>query len=344
MTVHCFTSFTYSYLSRARILILTLRAAHPDWTIYALIVDDPPDTLKDISVLDDFDVVVTLEQLNIDDLQSWLFKHDIVEACTAVKGRMMEYLLEQGAEKVIYFDPDIAIFHPLDAVVSRLDTHSIILTPHQTEPNETEIAIQDNEITSLKYGVFNLGFVAVRNDETGRSFATWWRKQLYRACYDDTPQGLFTDQKYCDLVPALFDNLWVERDPGYNVASWNLSRRRLEFDDLGAMRVNGSTLKFYHFTKIGSAGDAMTERYALNLEVLEVWHWYKRMVMRCNVPGIPKGYWQYGTFRNGKMIPKAARELYRSRRDLMNHFKQPFDVAENSYFDWLRREAPGIFA
>jgi len=40
---------------------------------------------------------------------------------------------------------------------------------------------------------------------------------------------------------------------------------------------NGQALKFYHFTKIGGIGDAMTERYAQDgTEVFEIVNWYKR--------------------------------------------------------------------
>ena len=78
-----------------------------------------------------------------------------------------------GADKVIYLDPDIAVFHGLTGIEARLDTASIVLTPHQLGPNDTPLAIADNEMTSLKYGTYNLGFVAVRNDANGLGFAQW---------------------------------------------------------------------------------------------------------------------------------------------------------------------------
>ena len=40
--VRCFTSFTFSYLARATVLARTLREAHPDWELWAMIVDMPP--------------------------------------------------------------------------------------------------------------------------------------------------------------------------------------------------------------------------------------------------------------------------------------------------------------
>ncbi len=340
----CYTSFTYSYLSRARILAQTLRRAHPDWAIHAVLVDAPPPGLDEAAALADFDDVVQASTLRLKRFRPWLFKHDVVEACTAVKGQMLVELLEAGFTKVVYLDPDIAVFHPLDTITQRLDDASIVLTPHQCEPNVTNMEVGDNELTSLKYGIFNLGFVAVRNDPAGRAFATWWAEQLYRACYDAVETGIFTDQKYCDLVPGLFDNVFIERDPGCNVASWNLSRRTLHFSN-SRLLVNGSPLKFYHFTKIGGDGDVMTERYAgANTEVFEVWQWYKRTLAANTVPGIPASYWSFGTFSNGEPIPKPARVLYRGRSDLMGYFDDPFEVDSNSLHGWLQREAPGVLA
>ncbi|MDR3524555.1 MAG: hypothetical protein P4L66_10675 [Acetobacteraceae bacterium] len=341
--VKCFSSFTFSYLTRAIMLARTLRQVHPDWELWAMMVDTPPPGVDAATVLADFDQVLYPEQLGLDRFSAWLFKHDIVEACTAVKGRMMSYLLESDADKVVYFDPDIAVFHSLDSVLDRLDDHSVLLTPHQVAPNATFGQVRDNELTSLKYGIYNLGFCAVRNDEVGRSFANWWARQLYSACYDEVENGIFTDQKWCDLVPALFPRVYVERDPGCNVASWNLSTRRISFSDDGVILVNNSPLKFYHYTKINSAGDIMTEKYAGdNVEIMEVWNWYKRAIKKVHVDGIPSGYWKYGRFDNGEKIPKSVRVLFRTRDDLYAAFDDPFSTEGNSYYNWLLREQPEL--
>jgi hypothetical protein len=273
-----------------------------------------------------------------------LFKHDVVEACTAVKGHMMAWLFDPpdgspGYDKVVYLDPDIGVFNRLDGILRRLDRAAVVLTPHQVEPNGTERAVIDNEMTSLQYGIFNLGFVAVSGDRAGRAFAAWWAGMLYRACYDAPERGIFTDQKYCDLVPALFDRVEVERDPGYNVASWNLSRRTLRFTQDGGLLANNSPLKFYHFTKIGRIGDTMTQRYALdNVEVYELVNWYKRELAQQTVPEADRHQWAYGSFSDGTAIPKSARLLYRERRDLKAAFPDPFDTRGGGFLAWLRAE------
>ena len=38
MKVLCYSSFTFSYLNRARVLYSTLRRFHPDWELVALIL------------------------------------------------------------------------------------------------------------------------------------------------------------------------------------------------------------------------------------------------------------------------------------------------------------------
>ena len=335
----CFTSLTYAYLGRANLLAETVRAHHPDWLLFAVIVDQPPNGVEPRMLHGQFDQVINAADLDIASYRAWLFKHDVVEACTAVKGAMLLRLLERGASKVIYLDPDIAVFHGLDEIVALLDRHSILLTPHQVEPNTDAGAIRDNDLAALRYGLFNLGFLAVRNDTTAGRFAAWWHARLLEACYDDVPAGIFTDQKYCDLVPCLFDGVQVHRDPGCNVASWNLSKRRVTIDRAGIIRVNDSPLKFYHFTKIGGVGDIMTERYGGdNVEVFEIWSWYRRMLARRSPASIPAGYWHYGRFQDGELILKPMRERFRALPDAFARFSDPFGTGPASYRAYLGKQ------
>ncbi len=127
------------------------------------------------------------------------------------------------------------------------------------------------------------------------------------------------------------------RDPGYNVASWNLSNRKIRITETGDILVNGSLLRFYHFTKLGPLGDLMTQRYAQNnTEVYEIWAWYRRMIERFTAPEIPDGWWYYGRFDNGAEISKPQRVQYRQRPDLQKSFPDPFATKQGGYFNWLK--------
>jgi len=334
--IRCFTSFTFGYLAKARVLAQSLRKHHPDWAITAVISDRAPAGFAFDLDREPFDEVIWADEIFGEASAGWIFKHDIVELCTAVKGPVLARLLETPAEKLIFLDPDIAVFNPLDRVVELLDEASIVLTPHQLDPDQLESAIFDNEMGSLRHGAYNLGFLAVRNDAEGRRFAAWWCDRLTRFCHDDAEKGLFVDQKWCDLVPAMFDRVRILRDPGFNVASWNLSQRHVTIDRSGQILVNGKPLRFFHFTKLGPVGDLMTERYAAaNTEVYELWSWYRRQVLEAREPAIPAGWWAYKAFSNRVAIPREVRVLYRRRRDLQKAFPAPFSADAPSYYRWL---------
>lgn len=327
MRVACFTSASYSYLDRARTLFETVREFHPEWENWLCLVDeDPPGFTLDLAG-EDIDQVVKLEELGVDECLSWAFQHDVVELCTAVKGPMLNHMLAQGIDKVVYLDPDTALFARLDEVLDLLDRHSAVLTPHQIDPDLARGAIVDNEIGSLKYGIFNLGFVAVRNAENGNPFAQWWRDRLLQFCYDDVGNGLFTDQKWCNHAPVFFPDIAILRHRGYNVASWNLSQRAIEFDRAGQITAGGQPLKFFHFTKVTHVGEIMLERYAGDRgEVFELMQWYKQRLAAHAAPEIPKGWWHYGMYSNGAPITREDRLAHRALRLQGKHRANPFVV------------------
>src|SRR6185369_3335902 len=99
-------------------------------------------------------------------------------------------------------------------------------------------------ICALQHGIFNLGFIGVNNSGEGKRVARWWASRLHDFCMDDIPRGLFTDQRWIDLVPAFFDGCAVMRDPGYNVAPWNLTHRKVEGSLASGLTVNGEPLVF----------------------------------------------------------------------------------------------------
>jgi hypothetical protein len=339
MKVLCYSSFTFSYLNRARVLFQTLRRFHPDWELVALVTDRPPAGFRFDPAAEPFDRVVWAQELGIPDFPAWLFKHDVVEVCTAVKGPFLHQACGSGADAVVYLDPDTALFGSLAPIEAWLEDHDILLTPHLIDPNDTPEAIADNDLSASRTGIFNLGFVAIRTTGEGARFAKWWNDRLLDWCYDDMPAGLFVDQRWCDHVPALFDKVKVIRDPGYNVASWNLSTRTVAVGKDGRVTVNGAPLRFWHFTKLGPMGDAMTKKYGgTNFPVYEVWSWYKRQVTKATDGAIPERWWAYGAYSDGTPIEKSHRVLYRRRPDLQAAFPDPFAAGDGGFPQWLERE------
>ena len=132
--MHAFTSITSNYLPKARVLASTLKKHNPDFKFHLLLSDKPP---PDFNIeAEPFDTVINVSELSIPGMDAWIFKHRIVEMCTAVKGYgFLEIIKRYSAEKVFYFDPDMAVFKSLEHLLSALDTNSVILTPAENQGN-----------------------------------------------------------------------------------------------------------------------------------------------------------------------------------------------------------------
>src|SRR5262249_51402356 len=206
------------------------------------------------------------------------------------------------------------------------ERHSILVTPHLTEPEDTFQAIIENEICALKHGVYNLGFLGIRPSLEGQRFLEWWTHRLLHYCYADIPEGLFTDQRWVDLAPAYFPDLGIVRDPRYNVATWNVHRRKATGVAPYGIRVEGRPLCFFHFSGIDSgAQEFMLARYGSESPVLwELRRWY---IEECERMGQAREGTQpclYDYYDDGTVVTKEERRLYRSRPDLEAAFPDPY--------------------
>ncbi|MBB1077551.1 glycosyl transferase [Rhodoferax sp. 4810] len=336
-----YTSITKSYLPKARVLAKSLKRFHPDWTFVLLYSDDFPvgfDIEKE-----PFDEILTIDQLGISNWKSWAFGHAVVELCTAVKGPAAELLARRpNVDKIMYIDPDIKVFNSLAPLEAQLNQCEILLTPHLLDAENSVEAIKANEITALKYGVYNLGFFAARTSGQGLDFIRWWAERLTLFCRDDIPSGLFTDQRWCDLAPAFFSGLGIVRDRGCNVATWNIGHRRISKDSAGMYFAGDVPLRFYHFTGYDSgAGINTLERYASEQTLAhELWDVYGKDIIAEGHGDVRYCGWRYGQFENGESIPKQARRLYIVRPDLLKAFRDPYSVVEPCFLSWWNAEFP----
>lgn len=341
--MHFFTSVTSNYIPKARVLAHSVKQHHPDAKFHLLLSDTVPSWLQMPD--EPFDTVITADMLGITDFSRWVYKHSVVELCTAVKGFGFQYIIRQhNADKVAYLDPDMVAFSPLTPLYEMLDQWSILLTPHQTEPETTPEGILDNEICSLKHGVFNLGFLAIRASGEGKRFVDWWAARLQDHCYDDIPGGLFTDQRWVDLAPCFFEDLHVIRDPGYNIATWNLTHRKVGGSIDGGLTVNGLPLRIYHFSGFdsGAQHDMLNKYGAGNPTLHAMRDWYIRRCEEMGQSKYGKTPCVYGSYSNGEKIEARHRVVYRSRMDVMQHFPNPYsaDDVNQSYYHWYKAHFP----
>jgi len=325
--VHVFTSAAFNYIPKVRMLFQSLRKYHPEWVLHLALADELRAEI-DLS-REPFDDVLTIDTLDIPNWRGWAFCHTIVELATAIKPFALIKLLQRpDCEKVIYMDPDMVAFSRLDDILAALDESNLVLTPHLTKPEATLDAVMDNEICSLKHGVYNLGFIGVAANEEGRRFADWWAKRLYYFCRADIKNGLFTDQRWIDLVPAFFDGVAIMRSGRHNVASWNLTTRQLTGDVEGGLFVDGESLGFYHFTGFDSGAHRImaTKNAGVNRSVQALVNWYDKLTKDIGKDPLARAPWAFAVFSNGERISPAQRLVYRERMDLQAAFPDPFDA------------------
>jgi hypothetical protein len=222
-------------------LAQTLRRFHPDWSFTVLVVDQKGAGHRVEPGLE----LIGPEDINLppQEPQRMAMLYDRTEFSTALKPWLLRYLKAGDTDPVIYLDPDIEIFAPLDEVALLAHRYSIILTPHLTSPMPQD-GLELREDTILAAGIYNLGFIAL-GSESG-PFLEWWSGKLKRQCVIDTTRMRFVDQRWIDFVPGLYRH-YILRDEGYNVAYWNLYERRVEWKGT-SYEVNGKPLRFFHFS------------------------------------------------------------------------------------------------
>jgi len=239
------TIIARNYLPQARVLEASFLRHHPTYRFVTLLLDgDAAHVAAAAELL--AGEVISVHDLPLTNAQRHQMAsiYGVMEFATAVKASFLQHLLASpGVEAAMYLDPDIVVSAPLTEAFDAAAQHGVALTPHVLQPFPRD-ALEPDESVLRHAGIFNLGFIAV--GAGGGRFLDWWNERLLIDAVVDLPDALFTDQRWIDWVPALFAPA-VLRDPGFNVAYWNLHERPLtrEHDQVLA---GGSPLKFFHFS------------------------------------------------------------------------------------------------
>jgi glycosyltransferase involved in cell wall biosynthesis len=238
-----FTIIARNYLAYARVLAASLARHNPGTRLHVVVLDDPDRTISHEPSFE----IIHADELPFDppsELHTMAAIYNVTELATAVKPWVFQHLFDRGAPVAVYLDPDIEVFDSLGPLERLTREHGILLTPHITEPLPQD-GKRPDERDLLLAGIYNLGFLGL-SAEAAKTFLPWWRDRLRMNCLNDPAGGLFVDQRWIDFAPALFEP-GILKDPGYNVAYWNLPHRVLTRDG-ERISVNGRPLRFFHFS------------------------------------------------------------------------------------------------
>ncbi|MCX6162788.1 MAG: hypothetical protein NTV87_15820 [Ignavibacteriae bacterium] len=275
------------------------------------------------------------------------FRYDIKEFSTSLKPYIINHLFEQGYDKVIYLDPDVSVYNPLSAIFKELDKYSLVLTPHMNHPVKINNNATDEEFL-LFTGIYNLGFVAMKKDEHIQSLLEWWMKKLYDSCFDERTRALFVDQKWMSFSTAfLGENVLISRNPGYNMAVWNLHERSLKKVNNNFQIIDKTgyfaPLIFYHFSGYNPIDKDIisckhpSASFEIYPELKELFDNYRDRLLLNGAPDDFNKTYKYSYFENGGSIIKIQRRLFNSLLLSGVVFTNPFSVNKGSFYELLEK-------
>lgn len=332
-----------NYLAHARALLESLAEAEPAVRRYLLVLDAEPGEVD----VDPGVEVISPRRLRVPDFAAMSFKYGIVEFNTAVKPYLLSLLMDEyGEEEVAYFDPDILVMRRLDELRQTLAGSDIVLTPHITRPIPHD-GLAPSEPDIMVSGAYNLGFIAVRATGEGKRFLEWWERNLEDGCRIDVPSGLFTDQKWIDLVPGLFPGTSILRDHTYNVAFWNFHERVIGRDGDGYL-VNGRPAGFFHISGFDPRRPDLVSRHQTRTTVepdsglADLLAEYADRLERHGWADAREEEYGYDRFADGLRVHPFFRALYlRLPPEVRERFGDPFtDLGPRGFREWATRPRP----
>lgn len=327
--MHFFTIASSNYLAHAKVLAKSIKKFNNDAAFHLILISKTPIQEEQNTEDKIFDYIWKAEEAIPKEKQNLFFIYDALELSCLLKPLGALYILNKNPKikTLVYLDSDIEAFSSLSFIEDELKDHSILLTPHLLKPNHERNEIVFHEFSMMKTGIYNAGFFAVKNDSEGNSFLSWWSDRLKEFGEVDHPRGLYTDQKWLDFAPSFFPNIKLLRDPGSNVATWNLSEREVSKTENGEWIINNRyPLKFFHFSGFDSgAHRAVLARYVKpNHPLWELSILHEQNLNKNEHQKLKKYGYPYASYTNKTKISPIERRLYKEDENLQKKFIDPF--------------------
>ena len=329
------TIIARNYLAHARVLAASFAEHDPGGRFSVLVIDgldgytDPAG--EPFEVLSPADVGI--------DIGLMATRYDVLELSTAVKPWLLRLLLDRD-DHVVYLDPDIQLFSSLEPVADLAREHGVVLTPHLTAPMPRD-GRRPNEQDILMAGTHNLGFIALGAGAAADGLLDWWEERLEHDCLVDPSRGFFVDQRWMDFIPGLVPTTHLLREPGYNVAYWNLHSRELARTAPGGFLVNGEPLRFMHFSGYDPRRPGILSKHQNRIDLSDPI--LRELADAYGQALLEAGYeetisWPYGYDRSASGL-HLTRVLRRAHAEAVLEGRlslEPFDPeGEKEFFAWL---------
>jgi hypothetical protein len=234
------TYFDSGYLTRGLALYRSLERRCPNFTLWILCLDSACHrALTRIKI--PRARIISLPELQTFDTEFAQAEQDRsqIEYYFTATPVLLSYVLNEVSpgDLVTYLDADLFFFGSPALLLESLAEASCGLIEHRF-PENLEVL--------RSRGIYNVGWVSLRNDKVGLACASWWRRCCLEWCHDRVEDGRFADQKYLDVVPKNFSRVQILHYPGANLAPWNLGRHCVSACN-GELLADDQPVVFFHF-------------------------------------------------------------------------------------------------
>jgi hypothetical protein len=239
MRYYC-TYFDHRFISRGLALLSSLEQHGKAFRLFVLCLDDlcydalikarlpnvSPIALPDIEAYDR-------------DLRATRPRRSLVEYYFTLTPAFPLYLLAHFPEIdiITYLDSDLYFFGDPETVFTELGGGSAAIIGHR---------FSEAGRFRERYGVYNVGWVSWRRDQSGLACLEWYREKCLEWCFDNADGQRFADQKYLDDWPLRFPRVRAIQHKGCNLAPWNIENYEYSLRN-GRLFIDGDPIVFYHF-------------------------------------------------------------------------------------------------
>ena len=320
-----FNIIANDYYPQQQVFIRNFKKIHKDIDVYCISLEN-----KDFKS-NDFTTIKLKDIKNIPKLNFMTFKYNVLELATSVKPFIFSWIFDNYQyQNVLYFDSDILLYKSLESIISKLSQYDALLTPHIKEPINDDK--RPNELDFNKSGYFNLGFIGFKKSQNVLTFLDWWGKRTSEHCYINFNKSYFVDQRWIDYAP-LFLNPYIIKEPGYNVAYFNLH----EYIN----KIDPKNIYFFHFSGFDEKKVSIHQtRFDSNSigKYAKLFQDYSKELKKATLNSIHAPY-SYAHFDNNVPISDYIRNIFKENtyinRDKLNT-NNPYSVTgKNSIYHFI---------
>lgn len=237
------TLFNYKYLPRGLLLYKSLQRNVVNFHLYIFAFDQLTfDYLKNKNFK--YVTVISLSEFEDKNLLKIKNTRTPTEYFWTCTGSTLIYLFKKfNLKDCVYLDSDIFFFSYPVNFFKKFKKYSCVITKHNYAKKYDQ---------SKTNGIYCVQFLYFKNNLIGNRILRDWRNKCLKWCYNRVEKNKFGDQKYLDIWPKKFNQVFVSDHLGAGLAPWNLIDFNLKKKKKSLRIENKLTKKnyeliFYHY-------------------------------------------------------------------------------------------------